>query len=855
MTDHHRRPATVRASPRPVNRLAASGRGKSSLTGDPAVWCLPNMMRFLLIVWMVLAVAPALAQRPATQAAPAQAPTAQTPAPLPAMPPDQAAMVLEVLKDPAKRAAFTATLEAILRAQSATQPGAPQPGATPPGTTPPGTTPPGATPPVAAPASPSAAPPARAAEPVEAGPLEFTPGSLAAQVLVSASAFVNTIGTEFRMAVNAVRSIPLLWGWIETMMTSEIARAFLIDVTWRTLLAFILAVGVQHGTRRLLRRPIDRMEAAGWPAPPPETEAPLQLELTPEEGVARAEAGDLEPPRHKRGSAVLASLRRLPRLLARLGLELLPVLATVLAGHLLVGSILGGQATSRLIILAVVDSYAVCTAILRISRVLLRPADSRFAVISPTQETADRLIAWIRRLTVGGIVGYVFAEVGYLLGMSPIAHSALLKAVGLYVVVVLAILTLQNRSAVADWIRTAGVDVATPDPRLIRLRDGLARIWHWIACAGLATGWVFWTLEHRDTTESFLRTIILTGLIIGISRFVQLALHGLLDKGMAFVEADGSDYGILARRMRVYHRSAHRLLSVIVNTLTALILLQIYGLGGLNWLLTAPLGRRTLAAITTIAITVGLALAVWEAVNAAVQTHLTRLDRESNAGRSARLRTLLPLMRTTLIVTIGIMSGLMILSEIGVNIAPLLAGAGIVGIAIGFGSQKLVTDLITGVFLLLENAMQVGDVVKVGELVGTVESLSVRTIRLRSEDGSVHVIPFSAVTTVTNMTREFSRAVLQVTVAIDEDYERVVDALRDIVREMREAPAWSGIIQDDLEVFGLDKLDTTSLTIRCRIRCTAFGRWSVGREFNRRLKERFEELQIRLPAGVVTVRG
>jgi small conductance mechanosensitive channel len=307
--------------------------------------------------------------------------------------------------------------------------------------------------------------------------------------------------------------------------------------------------------------------------------------------------------------------------------------------------------------------------------------------------------------------------------------------------------------------------------------------------------------------------------------------------------------------MRAYHRAVHRLLSVVVNTVTALILLQLYGLGGLNWLLTAPLGRRVLAALGTIAITVGLALAVWEAVNAAMQSHLTRLDREANTARSARLRTLLPLMRTTLIVTIGIMSGLMILSEIGVNIAPLLAGAGIVGIAIGFGSQKLVTDLITGVFLLLENAMQVGDVVKVGELIGTVESLSVRTIRLRSEDGSVHVIPFSAVTTVTNMTREFSRTVLQVTVAYDEDYERVVEALRGIVKDMRDAPAWSGIIQDDLEVFGLDRLDTTSLTIRCRIRCTAFGRWSVGREFNRRMKERFAELDIRMPAAPAPARA
>lgn len=238
-------------------------------------------------------------------------------------------------------------------------------------------------------------------------------------------------------------------------------------------------------------------------------------------------------------------------------------------------------------------------------------------------------------------------------------------------------------------------------------------------------------------------------------------------------------------------------------------------------------------------------------MNGAIQRHLRRLERDALGTRAARLRTLLPLLRTTLIVTIAIISGLMVLSEIGVNIAPLLAGAGIIGIAVGFGSQRLVQDLITGVFLLLENAMQVGDVVRVGTLVGTVESLSVRTIRLRSEDGAVHVIPFSAVTTVTNMTREFSRAVMQVVVSADENYERVVGILRGIVSEMRTEPAWSGIILDDLEVLGLQDLDNVAMGIRCRIRCTAFGRWSVGREFNRRMKVAFETDNVRLATPAV----
>jgi small conductance mechanosensitive channel len=256
---------------------------------------------------------------------------------------------------------------------------------------------------------------------------------------------------------------------------------------------------------------------------------------------------------------------------------------------------------------------------------------------------------------------------------------------------------------------------------------------------------------------------------------------------------------------------------------------------------------RILSASGTLLVTIVLAFAAWEAINGGVQQHLDRLQREAQLAKSARLRTLLPLLRSTIMITIAIIAGLMILGEVGINIAPLLAGAGIIGVAIGFGSQKLVQDLITGIFLLLENAMQVGDVVSVGGLGGVVESLSVRTIRLRSEDGSIYIIPFSSVTTVTNMTRDYSRAVIVASVAYKDDYDKVVAVLREIVQEMRAEDAWKTIILDDLEVWGLDHFGDSAVNIKCRIMCTPFGRWSVLREFNRRMKTRFDEHGIEIP--------
>src|SRR6185437_15003029 len=154
----------------------------------------------------------------------------------------------------------------------------------------------------------------------------------------------------------------------------------------------------------------------------------------------------------------------------------------------------------------------------------------------------------------------------------------------------------------------------------------------------------------------------------------------------------------------------------------------------------------------------------WEGANGAIER---RLQGKPSAS-SARLRTLVPVLRSALFVVTVTIVGLTALSEIGVNIAPLLAGAGIVGIAVGFGSQKLVQDVITGLFLLLEDAMQVGDFVTVSGLSGTVENLSIRTIRLRADDGAVHLVPFSSVSSVTNANRGIGNANISVSVALKE---------------------------------------------------------------------------------------
>ncbi|WP_048859706.1 mechanosensitive ion channel family protein, partial [Acidisphaera rubrifaciens] len=379
------------------------------------------------------------------------------------------------------------------------------------------------------------------------------------------------------------------------------------------------------------------------------------------------------------------------------------------------------------------------------------------------------------------------------------------------------------------------------------VRRRFAATWHWIALFYDAALWIIWAVEIPDGYARLWRVFVGTVVVLALARVIMTTVLQGLETVLRPRPELAQKYPGLQDRLKIYQPVLRAGIFLVVGTFTLFGLLQSWGIGALVWLVTNPLGNQVLSAMVTLGVTVLLALLVWEGVNFGFHREIDRLSRQAQLARVARLRTLMPMVRTALLATILIVVGLTVLSEVGVNIAPLLAGAGVIGIAIGFGSQKLVQDVITGLFLLLENTMQVGDIVALGGLSGVVEDLSIRTIRLRAEDASVHIVPFSAVTTVTNMTRDYSRAVIRCGVAYKEDYDDVVEVLRAIVRQMRAEDAWRPLILDDLEVWGLDDLGDSAVVIKCRIMCTRFGRWSVMREFNRRMKRRFDELGIEMP--------
>jgi small conductance mechanosensitive channel len=189
----------------------------------------------------------------------------------------------------------------------------------------------------------------------------------------------------------------------------------------------------------------------------------------------------------------------------------------------------------------------------------------------------------------------------------------------------------------------------------------------------------------------------------------------------------------------------------------------------------------------------------------------------------------------------------MILSELGLNIAPLLAGAGVVGLAIGFGAQKLVQDVINGAFILFQDLMSVGDVVRLGETAGVVEALSIRTVRLRDLAGVVHTIPFNSIEAVSNLTREFSFHVFDLGIAYREDVDEVIGIIKAVGEELQGDAEIGALILEPLEVFGLDQFGDSAIVIKGRIKTKPIKQWQVGRAFNRLIKRRFDENNIEIP--------
>jgi moderate conductance mechanosensitive channel len=212
-----------------------------------------------------------------------------------------------------------------------------------------------------------------------------------------------------------------------------------------------------------------------------------------------------------------------------------------------------------------------------------------------------------------------------------------------------------------------------------------------------------------------------------------------------------------------------------------------------------------------------------------------------------RVRTLISVLWTIVFVLIWFVVVLTSLGQIGVNIAPILASAGVVGLAVGFGAQNLVKDLVSGFFLILENQVRVGDVAVINGTGGLVEAISFRTIVLRDEAAVVHVFPNGSVNTLSNMTKDWSAYVINVNVAYKEDTDRVADVMRRVAEEMYAEPKYRSAMLEPIEIIGVDGFTESAVTIKARLKTQPLQQFSIGREYRKRLKKAFDAAGIEMP--------
>ena len=527
---------------------------------------------------------------------------------------------------------------------------------------------------------------------------------------------------------------------------------------------------------------------------------------------------------------------RFPTLAARTLLDLLPVAGLFLTGTAVIELFAASPRATRLGETIIRAMFA-AGVIMVIARMMLAPAAANLRLIRLRDIDANYLFVWVRRLTYVTIYGFALVEILRHLGLGAQSAAVLLKIIGLFVALMLAVLVLQGRATIA------GIISGDEDEHemFAAFRNRLASVWYVLALFYLAALYLVWALRIENGAEFLFRGTILTTLIFIFSYVAATGLRHATEKVFALRAEVKRRYPSLEARANMYVPLIQRVGNGVIFVIAAFALLEAWGVDAFSWI-ASPKGQNFIGSLITIGLLIVITVIVWEVTNALVERYLTSSDKVS-----ARAKTLLPLLRTTMLVVLTTLVILVTLSELGLNIGPLLAGAGVVGLAIGFGAQTLVKDIITGIFILTEDQIAVGDVVRIGTHSGLVEQLTLRTIRLRDLAGNVHIIPFSEVTTVENMTKDFSRYVFEVGVAYREDTDEVAQILYDIADELQADEVYGPLIVAPFEVMGVDSFGDNAVNIRARITTQPIQQWKVGREFNRRMKKRFDELGIEIP--------
>ncbi len=301
---------------------------------------------------------------------------------------------------------------------------------------------------------------------------------------------------------------------------------------------------------------------------------------------------------------------------------------------------------------------------------------------------------------------------------------------------------------------------------------------------------------------------------------------------------------LLERRLNTFVPRALLLVRMVIIVVVVAVALDAIGVVDVSAWLDGEVGVRLTGTLASVVMMLLLSFAIWLGLSSWVDY---RLNPEFGSAPTARETTLLSLLKNAATIVLIVITMMFVLSEIGIDIAPLIASAGVLGLAIGFGAQKMVQDIITGIFIQFENAMNVGDVVTLGGITGTVERLTIRSVSLRDLEGAFHIIPFSSVDMVSNYMRDYGNFVCDMGIGYRENVEEAKQAMHDAFDVLRQDPAMDANILGDLQWFGVQSLGDNAVVLRARIKCMPGAQWATGRAYNEICKRIFDERDIEIP--------
>lgn len=443
-----------------------------------------------------------------------------------------------------------------------------------------------------------------------------------------------------------------------------------------------------------------------------------------------------------------------------------------------------------------------------------------------------------------GLIGYGLLVLVPMLNFnfSPVLGSAVSTVVMLVALIYAATVILRKRTVLRDALKQRA-SARTGVVRLMWLV--LARSWHWLALTYALLVFAVTVLNPETALPYVALATLETLVFVGLGLLGSVALGQLIGKEIQLPEGLKASMPHLQDRVNIYVPTGLKVIRALILALVIVMSLDAWALYDLGAWYATTTGTQAVSALVDILIILALAAAVW-VVLASLVEHKFCPDENSTPAQAARGETLLGLFHTTLAITIIIMTVMIVLSEVGVDIGPLIAGAGVLGLAVGFGAQKLVQDVITGVFIQLENAMNTGDFVGVGAHSGTVERVGIRSVALRDLYGTYHIVPFSSVDAVSNYTREFGNHVGEYGIAYRESIDDAIVQLEAAFEALKDGEHRKDILAP-LEVAGVSALADSSVNIRTVIKTTPGNQWAVGRAFNRLVKIYFDKAGIEIP--------